>query len=369
MNKTCVYAICKNESQFVDRWLNSMSEADYIVVLDTGSDDDTFKKLQSDPRVYRVEQKIITPWRFDTARNESLKLIPEDANILICTDLDETLDAGWAKFLKENWIEGTHTRAVYKYAWSHYKDGSPSRIFQYNKIHSKDWVWNFPVHECLVKKDDPLDSDYFYEQELQAFDNIYLHHYPDSTKSRSSYLPLLELRKKEYPTDHYGRIYLAHEYFYRGFNKEAIEELQGIIKDHKDQLNSVEQASCYLFMGDAYKELNDIGSSIASYQQAILIDNTYREPYVNLAIIFNELGYYYQSIGTIKECLAKTYRHYTWLERDTSWTCDPYDILAIAYYYIKEYDNSLANIYKALHYCPEDERLLYNLSFIKDKTF
>ncbi len=41
--RVCVYAICKNEEQFVDRWINSMSEADQIVVLDTGSTDNTGK--------------------------------------------------------------------------------------------------------------------------------------------------------------------------------------------------------------------------------------------------------------------------------------------------------------------------------------
>ena len=39
--KVCVYAICKNEEQFVRRWMQSMSEADLVVVLDTGSTDDT----------------------------------------------------------------------------------------------------------------------------------------------------------------------------------------------------------------------------------------------------------------------------------------------------------------------------------------
>ncbi len=36
--KIVVYAIAKNESSFVDRWMDSMSEADQVVVLDTGSD-------------------------------------------------------------------------------------------------------------------------------------------------------------------------------------------------------------------------------------------------------------------------------------------------------------------------------------------
>ena len=43
--KVVVYAICKNESAFVDRYVDSMKEADEIVVLDTGSEDDTVKKL------------------------------------------------------------------------------------------------------------------------------------------------------------------------------------------------------------------------------------------------------------------------------------------------------------------------------------
>ena len=39
--KIVVYAICKNEEAFVERWMDSMAEADEIVVLDTGSTDGT----------------------------------------------------------------------------------------------------------------------------------------------------------------------------------------------------------------------------------------------------------------------------------------------------------------------------------------
>ena len=45
--KVVVYAICKNEAKFVDRWMDSMSEADQVVVLDTGSSDGTAEKLKS----------------------------------------------------------------------------------------------------------------------------------------------------------------------------------------------------------------------------------------------------------------------------------------------------------------------------------
>lgn len=92
--KVVVYAICKNESQFVDRWMDSMGEADQVVVLDTGSTDDTAEKLRG--RGAEVTEEQICPWRFDTARNRSLELVPEDTDICVCTDLDEVFHPGWA---------------------------------------------------------------------------------------------------------------------------------------------------------------------------------------------------------------------------------------------------------------------------------
>ena len=56
----CVYAICKNEEQFVERWMKSMSEADLVVVMDTGSTDGTVEKLRG--LGARVEQTIVNPW-------------------------------------------------------------------------------------------------------------------------------------------------------------------------------------------------------------------------------------------------------------------------------------------------------------------
>ena len=100
----CVYAICKNEEAFVDRWMDSMSEADRVVVLDTGSFDATVEKLRN--RGAEVTVEVISPWRFDTARNRSLELVPEDADICVCTDLDEAFQPGWRERLEEAWTPG-----------------------------------------------------------------------------------------------------------------------------------------------------------------------------------------------------------------------------------------------------------------------
>ena len=59
--KIVVYAICKNEAQFAKRWMDSMSEADQVVVLDTGSSDGTAERLRSRGAEVTVEE--ISPWR------------------------------------------------------------------------------------------------------------------------------------------------------------------------------------------------------------------------------------------------------------------------------------------------------------------
>ena len=376
MNKICVYAITKNEEQFVEKWYESMKEADSVVVLDTGSTDNTVNKLKELGAT--VEVKVIDPWRFDVARNEAMKLVPDDCNILISTDLDEILEPGWAQPLREKWIEGVHERGVYKYTWSHLADGSDGRVFRYDKIHSRKWEWRCPVHELLFNKE-TNDNHYDYNNILDLFDDIHLHHYPDQTKSRSSYLPLLELRAQENPEDYYGLIYLAHEYYYRGMYEKSINLLKRIISDYKDNYNTLELASCYLFMGDSYKSLADISednskknayrqNAINSYQIAIDIDPTYREPYLDLAKVLLDKEDYSLAEYYVKRGLKRSFRHFTWLERDTSWSYEPYDLLCIAAFYGGNKIEAISYAVKALSFDKENERLISNLNLCLENT-
>ena len=362
-NKICIYAICKNEEQFVEAWLDSMSEADYIVVLDTGSTDRTYELLKNDSRVYRVEQKIISPWRFDTARNESMKLIPDDANILLTTDLDELLEPGWADVIRENWIDGFHVRGTYKYAWSHTEDGQPGRVFYYDKLHDKNWYWTAPVHELLHS--DKYDDAYRFSHSLDLFDmGVYLHHYPDQSKSRSTYLPLLELRAKENPEDYYGKYYLSHEYNYRGMYEKSNAVLYDILRNYRDKYDQLEIAACYLFLGDNYRSLGHLDKAIYNYNLAISQEPTYREPYLLAAEIFNEKKMYHIAIAYVKEALKTSYRHYTWVERDDSWREKPDDILSVSYFYLGEKEKSYIHVSNAHNMNPNDTRIQYNLDLI-----
>ena len=81
--KIAVYTIAKNEEQFVKRWADSCKEADYRLILDTGSTDET-TAIAWDIGV-TTHHKEFTPWRFDHARNHALSLLPEDIDICIAS--------------------------------------------------------------------------------------------------------------------------------------------------------------------------------------------------------------------------------------------------------------------------------------------
>ena len=389
--KVCVYAITKNEEKFVIRWFNSMKYADYIVVLDTGSTDGTINLLQSMERniVYNEEMNCLTngrifiysasiePWSFGVARQTCLDLCPEDTDIYVSTDLDEFFEGDdWVDVLKEHWNPEIHERAVYKYSWSHHEDGTSARIFHYNKIHNKDWMWKYPVHELLCRKGkEKTDVGCEASHTCYLFNEIHLHHFPDKTKSRGQYLPLLEARANEDPDDYYGLIYLAHEYTYRRMYEKSIDTLNKILNRFDDRMNSVEKASCYLFIGDAYKELwrqtkdKKYESLITtSYFLSMNIDPTYREPYIGLGKFYIDKKDYDECIFYVKEGMKKGIRHYTWLERDNSWTYEPYDILSLAYYYSGNKALSLAYATKALTYDKTNERLKNNVDIILKNT-
>lgn len=145
--KIVVYAISKNEEKFVDRWYESMKEADEIYVLDTGSTDKTVDKLKK--HKINVKTEIINPWRFDVARNKSLEMVPKDTDICVCTDLDEVFNPGWRKVLEENWKD--NQRAKYNYNWHFDENNNPVISYYLNKIHTRnDYTWIYPVHEVLT---------------------------------------------------------------------------------------------------------------------------------------------------------------------------------------------------------------------------
>lgn len=349
-NKICVYAIAKNEAKHAEEWYNSMKEADLVVVLDTGSEDNTVDILSSlGARVYTINYDH---FRFDVARNDSLSLVPEEYNICVCTDLDERFEPGWAELLRANWNEDVHRRALYPYVHDHLEDGSEGFIFTLDKIHGrKNSYWRFAVHEILF-----VDG-YSDETTLRFEDGIRLHHYPDMTKSRANYVNLLQERIAEDPTDSLGVLQYGMELQNNGMYAEAIAAYEEVVYSRFADFEPIEIAGSFCHLGECYEALGDQKRAISNYIAGITEDSQYRECYYCLAKTFMFCGMSDMAIGIAQEALKTSVRRYHWIEGVFTWAWGIYDILWRCYYDKGEYEKALIYVTLALQTEPGNASL------------
>ena len=215
--KVAVYAIALNEAMHVDRWARSAIEADYRVVADTGSTDDTVERLEK--AGVTVHKIAIRPWRFDDARNAALALLPADADVCVTIDMDEFLEPGWRSRLEAAWTPGT-TAIWCRKAWRAQPGGPPLFTVSAKKIHSR---WGYrckrAVHEALFFTGG--------REVTHVCDDIVISEIQDPGKeTRKQYLPLLEIAHQEDPGDSQICFWLGREYMWANQPERAIELLQ-----------------------------------------------------------------------------------------------------------------------------------------------
>lgn len=355
--KVCVYAICKNEEKHVKRWIESVKEADGIYVLDTGSTDQTAKLLK-DGGCY-VKTKKIDPWRFDVARNISLDMVPEDTDVCVCVDLDEVFLPGWRKEIERVWNRSC-TRLRYMYHWKLDEKGNPVTYFYSDKIHTrKDYIWKHPVHEVLTYQGEGNENFILAKK-------ITLKHYPDVQKSRSNYLPLLELSVKEDPEDDRNIHYLGREYmFYEKWNL-AIDTLLRHLS-LKSATWKDERCASMRFISRCYQALNRPIEAEMWITKATEEAPYLREPWVEKAFLCYQQNRYQEVVKNCEMALTINSKERNYIQEGFCFDSTIDDLLSVSYYQLGNLEQAILHVKKALEYNPEDSRLQKNLKLLEEK--
>lgn len=285
-----VYGIFKNEEKFIKRYLESVKDADEIVLCDTGTTDKTNEIIEQfrieNPTVpLSVYQICVSPWRFDDAFNTALSLVNPKIDLCIALGLDEYLMDGWKECLLKHY-DPSITRYFHKFS-TIWPNGGASKHW-HERIHERfGYQWKLPVHEIL---------EYNGEEKIKRISDFWIYQKPDTEKSRSSYLPLLEQSVKERKDVWKSWSFLAGEYIRARMYEKAIwatDEALKISESDKGYLHKLK----YII----YKAQNKKDLALIHLNQAIPFLANRREIRFEKAKYLHQLGRNVEAFLTIKE--------------------------------------------------------------------
>jgi hypothetical protein len=350
--KVAVYTIALNEAALVDRYMDSVQEADVVAITDTGSTDGTVERLRARGAI--VHEVRIRPWRFDDARNVSLALLPGDVDVCVVVDLDEVLPGGWRKLLERDW--GDATRGRYLYVFSHRSDGGADLSYWHDRVHSRHgYRWVYACHEHLVA--DRIEERYT----TLPFE---MHQYADRSKSREHYLELLEVNAAENPHVARAAHYLGREYVYRERWVDALRELER----HVAMPESVwrpERAASLRLMAQCHTALGDPDQALDALRRATSEAPESREAWVALAQGEHDRRQWLGCFDAAKRALAITEPSPDYFNERWAWGARADDLAGVAAWWLGRSAEALEHAERAAAADPADERLRANVDYVR----
>lgn len=351
-----VYAIAKNEASVAERWYNCVKEADEVCVLDTGSTDDTVNLLRS--LGAKVTVKTYEDWSFAVARNDSMKLVSPEAEILFTLDLDETIAPGWRKKLEDAWCakeqEGfSPSGCLYKYIWSFYPDGkTPAAFFSVRKIHaSGTGKWYYRCHELLREVD---------ESKVFFLDDFVVEHHQNKKTNRNTYLPLLEKDVQDMPNDDRSVYYYARELMYSGQHEKAIK----YFKKHLTLPSAgwrAERAASMRNIADCYHNLKNDDLCELWLRKSADEDPTNREATFRLGQMYMERKDYREAVKMLARCTSIEKPSLEYISAPIVWSGLPWMLYSQALWWTGDWDSAVSACEKAAQIEPANTEIISQL--------
>lgn len=239
--KLAVYAIAKNESKNLDGWIKNIKNADYVMILDTGSTDNTVEKARS--LGINVFEAHLNPWDEARAKNIAMSLLPKDFDFCISLDLDEHVsNQNWRDSFFEGMQPGIYTtsslgidginnferpvRNVHPrsgYYWKNFR----SEITPYPQYPglSKDHILGIKTKSIVGNSDRFEDRDPLY---VQSFLNqVLMLEQERKSNGIKKQLALAHLALSYYEIEDYGSFGKAYSAFVSGASELTAAESEG----------------------------------------------------------------------------------------------------------------------------------------------
>jgi tetratricopeptide (TPR) repeat protein len=343
-----VCMIVRDEEKMLSRCLKSVqSVADELIVVDTGSEDDTVLVAKDfGARVFHFE------WcdDFAAARNESLKYATGDWILQI--DADEELYTRSVgplrKAIAHPWC------LLYEIMWDN-GPNSPERFFKVDRLfrNHPEIRYQRAYHETvLISAKDLIRSDPRWE--LLHEDGIVLRHYGyeaaymEERKKATRELRIMESYVKQDPDDTYILTRLGGVYADMDRHDEAIAVCSRALSiDPKI-------AEAHYYLGTVYGKKGMLDDAIEAYKASLTLDPELIGAHTGLGDVYCKKGMLDHAIAEYKNVLAKSHDSYAGSHYN----------LGIGFHMKGLLDEAIAEYKQALAIDPDYGAAHYNLSLV-----
>jgi glycosyltransferase involved in cell wall biosynthesis len=343
--KIAVYTIALNESAHVERWASSAADADYRIVADTGSTDDTVERLtKAGVTAHRI---AIRPWRFDDGRNAAMALIPSDADVCCAMDMDMYLEPGWRPKLEAAWTPGTTALWSSMALLTSVENPTPRKTYLRQFFHAR-WGYRFkrPVHEALV---------HVGEEVVPTRSDIVISHLRSGEPNHEKYLDLMDLGYREDPNDSQLCFWLARECMWANRLERAIELMKQYLAMPSSRWGE-ERSEAMRFLARMQPD-----QRLAWLDQARSEAPHRREIWLDLAEEFHGKADWLNLFWACTNGIEKSRRTGSYLDDPSSWGFRLFDLAAIAAWRLNAMDLAVQWGQKALELDRNNQRLKSNL--------
>lgn len=345
--KIAVYTIALNEAKHAEAFMKHASGADLVIVGDSGSEDGT-REIIKDNGGHIIPLKVV-PWRFDIPRNTVLSMLPADIDFCMALDLDETLPENWRDQLENSWKVGEHHRLRFRYAHFVKEDGSYGTVGMKDFAHARnDYLWRHAVHEKL----------YYVgagEEKVLTLPNFVVEHHQDTSKSRGSYLDLLEVECNSPTSTPRHVFWLAREYVYKENWELAIKWFRQFL-DYSDTWH-VERAHAMRWLAKAYAHDKKPTEALAMHFAAIQEAPLEREMWLDLGWYHNGREQWAQAYGAVIQGLSISGRPEHYLTTEEAWGYKIHDLAALCAFKLGMKEAAQKHIKTALRMAPHLDHL------------
>lgn len=367
MTKLSAYILAKDEAENAAPLMESLAGVDDVVVLDNGSTDGTvelFRKLGA--RVFdgtKIGKHLVTEGdvmefeaRFGYAprftagsvfddsgarRNYAASLCRNDW--VVNPDCDERVEWDLKKVKAQ--LNG-QPALRHRYVHKHNADGSPLVEFVQCKIYNRRLgKYLGRIHEVLVRMDmdtPPVTSPYT--------SDFVLHHWQKERAWRSNHIDQLEYQamKEETPRNLH---YLAKEYLdAREFDK-ALVIYDRYFSAPGEMPEQVSQA--WIARAEAYREMKQTDKAVSAYHEAMVLDDTRREPFFLLATLYMEQRQWRKALIYLHAALIIPYNPQGYGNDMRLYTWAIHDSLSVCYLSLGLREQAKAHWIEALKHLPE----------------